>query len=273
MKGWIKIHRSLIEWDWYTDANAMRLFIHCLLKANHEDKKWKGEVIKRGTFVTSLSIISSELGMSQKQVRGAISKLERTNELAKKGRSQNTIIQVVNYDKYQEEGKQEGKRREQRGANEGQTEGKRGATTKNNKNNKNDKNIDNINIPHKSEDFQKNESVHFCRSMNDVIVKFDSLGDLSSFYRYITSTGEKCTVKDIENALKAFFAKLEAEGTYERDFRDIRKHFNNYALGLIKQKNKENEKRNSKKSAKQRSDESYKRVANEIINTNPDDLF
>ena len=31
MSGWIKLHRSTTEWEWYSDHNTTRLFIHLLI--------------------------------------------------------------------------------------------------------------------------------------------------------------------------------------------------------------------------------------------------
>jgi hypothetical protein len=64
MNGFIKLHRQLLDWEWYSDNNTFRVFIHCLLKANYKDKNWKGIQIKRGQFVTSTSKLSTELGLS-----------------------------------------------------------------------------------------------------------------------------------------------------------------------------------------------------------------
>lgn len=64
--GWIKLHRKLLEWEWYDDSNAFRLFIHCLLKSNHEERQWRGIVINRGEFVTSQESLSKELKLSEK---------------------------------------------------------------------------------------------------------------------------------------------------------------------------------------------------------------
>ena len=68
-KGFIKISRKILEWEWYTDSNTKIVFLHCLLKANWKDKNWKGETIKRGQFVTSLEKISQETNLSVKQVK------------------------------------------------------------------------------------------------------------------------------------------------------------------------------------------------------------
>lgn len=118
-KGFIKISRKILEWEWYTDPTTKIVFLHCLLKANWKDKKWKGETIKRGQFITSLENIARETNLSIKQVRTAIKHLIETNEVANLSTPQYRIITVKNYDKYQDKANQT--------ANEGQTKGKPGA--------------------------------------------------------------------------------------------------------------------------------------------------
>jgi len=101
IQGWIKIHRQLLEWEWYDDINVTRLFLHILLKANHKSKNYKGELIQIGEHLTSREILSNETGLTIRQVRTALTKLKTTNEVSIKSSSQGTKIQVVNYEKYQ----------------------------------------------------------------------------------------------------------------------------------------------------------------------------
>lgn len=101
MDGWIKIHRQLLEWEWYDDMKVFRLFVHCLLKANHADKKYKGKLVKRGTFLTSRDLLSSETGLTVREVRTALNKLISTNELTNVSTRKGSVITVINYDKYQ----------------------------------------------------------------------------------------------------------------------------------------------------------------------------
>lgn len=139
MEGYIQLHRRLLEWEWYDDTPTFKLFIHCLLKANYTDKKWRGNDIKRGQFITSISNLSHETGLSQKQVRSSIDKLVKTGELGKVTSSRNTMITVLSYNNYQQEGKPNGEVR----ANKGQSEGKvRATTNKDNNDNKENNTLD-----------------------------------------------------------------------------------------------------------------------------------
>ena len=106
MSGWIKLHRSLLEWEWYDDVNVMRLFLHCILKANHKDKKHKGTLVLRGSFLTGFDVLSKETGLSVRQVRTALTKLESTSEVTRVATSKGQAVTVVNYNKYQNDDRQ-----------------------------------------------------------------------------------------------------------------------------------------------------------------------
>ncbi len=100
-QGWICVHRKLLEWEWFSDHNTFRLFMYFMLKANHQDKKWKGILIKRGQHLSSLDAICLGSGLSKSQVRTSIKKLKSTHEIAHKSNKQHTVITVINYDLYQ----------------------------------------------------------------------------------------------------------------------------------------------------------------------------
>lgn len=101
-KGFIQLHRSLLEWEWYDDKNTKILFLHCLLKANYKDKNYRGKTIKRGSFLTGRDVLANELGLSIQQIRTSLTKLKSTNEITIESSSQGTIIEVVKYNDYQE---------------------------------------------------------------------------------------------------------------------------------------------------------------------------
>ena len=45
-EGFVKLPRTLLDWRWYTEPNALRLYIHLLLKANFKEIVWKN--VSRG---------------------------------------------------------------------------------------------------------------------------------------------------------------------------------------------------------------------------------
>lgn len=109
LEGFVIEYRKIMQWEWYTDVNTAHLFRHCILRANYTDTAWRGIEVKRGSFITSLQTLSTETGLTVKQVRTALEKLEKTGEVANCSTSKYRIITVKNYDLYQLEGKQKGK--------------------------------------------------------------------------------------------------------------------------------------------------------------------
>lgn len=138
--GYIKLHRKMVDWEWYDDLNTFKLFIHLLLKVNHKDNKWRGELIKRGTCVTSRASLSLETGLSEQQVRTAIDKLISTKDITKITNKKNTLIIVTNYNIYQESNQETNQQINQEPTNEQPSSNQVVTTNKNDKKEKNDKN-------------------------------------------------------------------------------------------------------------------------------------
>ena len=132
--GFVIESRSILKNEWYTEPITMHLMRHCRLRANFEDTKWRGIQIKRGQFVTSLKTLSTETGLTIKQVRSALEKLEKTGYVASEASNKNRIITVLFYSEEQNVGKQNGKQKGNQKANKGQAKGKQRATDNNNNN-------------------------------------------------------------------------------------------------------------------------------------------
>lgn len=79
--GFIMLNRDIMDWEWYTDVNTCKVFLHCLLKVNYSKKKWQGNVINKGEFITSFEKIAVETGLSISKVRTALSKLQSTKNI------------------------------------------------------------------------------------------------------------------------------------------------------------------------------------------------
>lgn len=104
MEGWIKLHRSLLDWEWYSDGDMVRVFLHLLLCAAHDDMRWQGVEVKRGQVVVSQNEIAEALHVGRQVVRTCLGRLKKTGEITAKGtRGTNgfTIVTILNYGRYQ----------------------------------------------------------------------------------------------------------------------------------------------------------------------------
>lgn len=137
MQGFIKLHRQILEWEWYKDANTMRLFLHFLLKANHKEKKWQGHTIDKGSFITSLDNLVIETGLSKMQIRTAIKKLKLTHEITHETTRSFSIITINNWEQYQDNNTQDNIEI----THKQHTDNTPITLTNNDKNDKNEKNI------------------------------------------------------------------------------------------------------------------------------------
>ena len=105
-KGWIKLFSSkFLNWSWYQDTPVKCLFLHCLLKADHPDTTYKGIQVKSGQFITTIPILSNELGLSEQTVKTALKKLANDLTINRQTTNRYTLITVENWGKYQSDKK------------------------------------------------------------------------------------------------------------------------------------------------------------------------
>ena len=101
MKGYIKLHRSILDWEWYKDTNTKSIFIHLLLNACYDNCRFMGKSVSRGEYITSLSRISSDLNIPIRQVRTAIKRLKETGEIDTQTTNKYTKVTICKYESYQ----------------------------------------------------------------------------------------------------------------------------------------------------------------------------
>ncbi|MEI7526392.1 MAG: hypothetical protein WCJ95_18740 [Mariniphaga sp.] len=99
--SYIKLHRKIQDWEWYTDANTFRLFVHLLINANYESKNWQGIDIERGQIVIGRKKLSEQLKLSEREIRTSITRLKTTNELSVKTTNKYSIVTICKYEDYQ----------------------------------------------------------------------------------------------------------------------------------------------------------------------------
>ena len=101
LNGFIKVHRKLLRWGWYTDYVVKDLFIHLLLLANFKDTQWMGKTIRRGQAVTSYAHLARDLGFTVQQIRTAMNKLKSTGEITTQSTNKYTIVTIEKWSEYQ----------------------------------------------------------------------------------------------------------------------------------------------------------------------------
>jgi len=112
MNGYILIHRKLSEWQWYQDSSTLHLFIDLLLDANYDDSMVGLQEVKRGQCLTSLKRISQRTGLSYRQIRTSLDKLQKSEEIDKQTTNRYSIITINKYDEYQDIDKQKTSKRQ-----------------------------------------------------------------------------------------------------------------------------------------------------------------
>lgn len=99
--GFIKISRKMVKWQWYDDALTFKVFMHLIITANYEDKKWRNITVRRGQRVTSYRTLASELNTTTKTLKLHLKRLSKTGEIIVKPNPKYTIITISNYAQYQ----------------------------------------------------------------------------------------------------------------------------------------------------------------------------
>lgn len=179
--GYVKLWRSTLDWEWFDDANTLKVWLYILLSANWKEGKFKGDKVPIGSLIRSLERIACDTGLSKSQVRTAITHLKNTGEITTKIARKNLLITIGNWSIYQ--------------SNEDETCEKIAPTShddstdrrKKERKNKNILNIDTTNI--------NNTTYYFVQptlqEVRDYIAEKGLSVDAETFYNYYEANGWK----------------------------------------------------------------------------------
>ena len=98
--GWLKIYRSIVDWEWFSEHDMTTFFIWCLCNANVDGRMWRGVYVKPGQLVVSRSTVCKELGISERRYRTIISRFAKSGEISVKPQG---AFSIVNWEIYQED--------------------------------------------------------------------------------------------------------------------------------------------------------------------------
>lgn len=128
--GYVRVYRSLLDWEWYDDDACVRLMLHLLLSVNWEPKEWHGQQVLPGQLITSMDKLAEKLGLTRSAVRRAMDKLKSTGEVTIQTNNHWTTVTLANWGEYQESQPTSGRQKRQPPADQRPTNGQPPATTK-----------------------------------------------------------------------------------------------------------------------------------------------
>ena len=141
-KGWIAIHRKFMESAIYKDSQAVHLWLHLLLKANHQGNQFiqglKVYEVKRGEILTGRKALSSETGINESKIQRLLKLFEKCHMIEQQTNNVNRLISILKYDNYQTSEQQMNNKRT---TNEQQVNTNNNVNNKNNENNKRKENF------------------------------------------------------------------------------------------------------------------------------------
>ena len=223
MKGWIAIHRRIIDnWIW-SEAIYLKRWLDLLFCAAWEPTVWRSGSakirIERGQLVTSVRRLIHRWGANGRFITEFLDILEDENMIRREKVQKLTVITIVNYDKYQcviippevpatpESGLQSWSQLEQH--------------------NKQENNINNNQQPSLS---REEENLKFYDELKN--------SDLS-LEQAAMSLG--CTKQELLELLDKFMGEQNFKQTKHRDSSDFRNHFFDWARYQVR--NKRNDER------------------------------
>ena len=213
---YIKLDRNMRFWRWFKNPKTVLVWVWLIMSANIEDHDFERETIHRGEVATSRKTISAATGLTEREVRTALSHLKSTGEVSVRIRPKYQVITILRYSDYQDvpSGKTSG-----RGpAGVRQESGKR-PQSKNGKNGKNEENGKN------SSRADTTTTIRVPPSVDDISVYCRENGlstDIDAFIRFNESRGwmrGNRKVKDWRPLLAQWIAK-DSEYNQQQDNND-----------------------------------------------------
>jgi len=233
--GYIKLHRQIIEWEWYSDTPTRSVFIDLLLNASHNGYKWHGLDIERGQAIFGRKEASKRLGLSEQSIRSAIKHLKSTSEITIKVTNKFSLITIVNYSKYQDEDCKSTSKVTTQLTNDQPATNQQLTTTKNVNNEKNVNNNSNLLLIPEEENFKTFKG--FQSKKEELVLKAKELYPNKNIDKAIEDFIEWCQTSKTSNNTKDYklrFFKWVREDLYNKyGLYNQNVHGNKTTLGIV----------------------------------------
>lgn len=141
--GWIKLHRKIIDDPIFQNEKLLKVWLYCLLKASHKEHEslvgMQLVKVKPGEFVFGRKKAAADLSMKESTVWDRMKLLEKLGNINIKSNNKFSIVNVVNWGKYQDKDNEVQQQNQQQTDNSPTTNQQQTDTNKNVKNEKNEK--------------------------------------------------------------------------------------------------------------------------------------
>lgn len=101
MAGWIKLHRSIDEWEWSKDPKTFRVWLYFLTHARHDAGSWQGITLEAGQLVVGRKSVTAGTGVTEQSYKTAMKRLERSGAITTKSTNKYTLVTITNWGFYQ----------------------------------------------------------------------------------------------------------------------------------------------------------------------------
>lgn len=102
MEGWLKLYRKIRDWEWYKDINTKTVWLDLLVTANIRDCTYKGQVVPRGSLLTTYDDIAYATGLTKDEIRTAFKHLRASHTITTRKLLNKMLVTLCNFEDYQE---------------------------------------------------------------------------------------------------------------------------------------------------------------------------
>ena len=101
MQGYIKLHRKILDNGVFADAELLKVFVWCILKANTTPNIIYGRKIDIGQFITGRVSAAEELCLKPSTVYKRMQVLKKQGYIQIDSNTKNSLVTVIKYKSYQ----------------------------------------------------------------------------------------------------------------------------------------------------------------------------
>ena len=101
-EGWVLLSRKLRKWRWVHRPEYVSFLVHCIMEANTQDYYFEHDNVPRGSFVTSISGFSKQIGITPQTCRTIIKNLCECGTITVKSTNKYTVITLCKFGSYQD---------------------------------------------------------------------------------------------------------------------------------------------------------------------------